>query len=286
MKDDEATQNSFIHENRNNLPGIEENFYSQTLQSLLLGVQRHKTQMQRNLQQGHSKNLGFLISIFHDDRFDMLNLPNKLFEDFNVSFNFEFHPKVFTLALGDGSNPRTFQYNTKSRELIRCSETGCISEELLQLFNTFGKIQWTDGSIIVRITDYRFEPQRTYTYPLTIGQDVILSFGAKALSEEEHLEAQKNILLVANPDLTLDPSPDVARINCVLDDRIKMWDSGPDKKENSSSFNQQPIIQSQPSSTPKKPISTIKLKKNPQPIYFPPTIFSIFTNTNQPLPPK
>lgn len=281
MKDDEECQNNFIDENRQFIPELEKNLYEQSLHNLLLGVQTHKTQMQRNLQQGHLKNLGFLISIFNDPRFDLLNLPRNLYDEFNVSFSFEFHQKAFTLSLADGSQTKTFQYTPKSRELIRCLETGRISQELLELFKTYGKIQWADGSIIVRITDYRFDPPRSYAYPLTIGADIILSYGEREMSEEAHLEVQRNILLTANPDLALDPSPDVSRINSVLDERIKMWDSGPDRRETFPNT-LQPPTQSQQSSAPKKPINTIKLKKSTQPLYFPQAIYTIFSNS---LPP-
>ena len=224
LKGDVSCQSVAIVDDSSDKKDTEQKLYEQTLDSLLMLNQTHRSPIQRSVQQGYMQSIGFLRAVYNDERFDLIRPPKKLLDFFNISFHFEFYPTYFTISTIDASQSKTFPYNKMTAEIFRSIQLGFISSNLCFLFACFGSTTWVNGEMVIKVTDYRFDQPKTYVFPLKLSNDVIMSVSeTKNLKPDQSIQYQKNAVLLKNPYICLDPSPDVARAKSVMDCRKKMW---------------------------------------------------------------
>ena len=257
---------------------LEADLYEDTINSLLMGNQIYRTPIQKNIQQEYTESIGFLHAVYNDERFDILKPPKKMIDDLNVSFHFQFYPQNFTVTSCASNQVKSFPYNKISKEIFHCIQLGQVSSNLCTLFSQFTSYVWSDGEILVRITDYRIIPPSNFVYSLKISADVIqLISDAKKLHGEAELEYKKNSLLILHPLICTDPSPDVARVQSVFDCRKKMWIK--EKEDLEPIFAEKAQAMKTVESVPKKhAITKIAPPKPVQGIKIAPSILDMFAN--------
>lgn len=274
LKGDVSCQSVAIVNDSGEQKDMEQKLYEQTLDSLLMLNQTHRSPIQRSVQQSYMQSIGFLRAVYNDERFDLIRPPKKLLDFFNISFNFEFYPTHFTISTADASQSKTFPYNKMSAELFRSIQLGFISSNLCFLFACVGSMTWVNGEMVIKVTDYRFDQPKTYVFPLKLSNDVIMSVSeTKNLKPDQSIQYQKNAVLLKNPYICLDPSPDVARAKSVIDCRKKMWiGNSPQTTVDTPTFAKTPDVPSKyliKKVNPQRPIQGIKV---------PPSILSMLEN--------
>ena len=278
LKGEVGIQTAVSGESESHGEELEADLYEDTINSLLMGNQIYRTPIQKNIQQEYTESIGFLRAVYNDERFDMLKPPKKMIDDLNVSFHFQFYPQNFTVTACASNQVKPFPYKKTSKEIFHCIQLGKVSSNLCSLFSHFSSYNWVDGEILVRITDYRIIPTANFVYSLKISADIIqLIADSKKLNRDADLEYKKNSLLVLHPSICTDPSPDVSRVQSVLDCRKKMWIK--EKEDIEPIFAEKAQVMKTAESVPKKhAISKISRTKPVHGIKIAPSILDMFAN--------
>jgi hypothetical protein len=231
----------------------------------------------------YHRELCFAMGNAVDPRFDLLSKPPNLFEEFPVGFYANFFEEFFQLIGPDKADVVNYTYDQNIITIIAALERGHVSPELLAVFRKRLKIEaWEDGHILCKIVDYRFDPPFEYLRMLEISNEVISAFivkdsdpkREKSVAKAQQLEAERRIALLVHPRICLDPAPDVARVQSILDWRRKMWMRQRDlEKEDLLVPPQKPE-----KPPPKEPLKLCPLKES---IEIPASIFQAFANANK-----
>jgi hypothetical protein len=172
--------------------------------------------------------LVFFLATHVDERFDLLTPPDNIFQDFPLGFCANFHNELLHLTSADGDKEVTFPYGQICLPIIDSLETGIVSAGLIGLLRkqlAVDPAAWEDGHILCAITDFRVDP------PAEFSQMLHVSNGAVGYCEKKHkgaspvqtLEGEREILKILRPTVCLDASPDVARVQSIIDWRMKLW---------------------------------------------------------------
>jgi hypothetical protein len=173
--------------------------------------------------------LVFFLARHIDVRFDLLTPPAQLFQDFPLGFCANFHTNLLQLtSADDGCKEATFPYGQICQPIIDSLETGVVSADLTGLLHkrlAIDSSAWDDGHILCAIADFRIDPPAEFRRMLHVSNDVVSYCETKNtnVSPAQALEGEREILKILRPVVCLDPSPDVARVQSIIDWRAKLW---------------------------------------------------------------
>lgn len=203
-----------------------------TLASLLTNTEQIRltnSKYEKHLIDDYKSRMKFYISYFFDRNFDIFTPPPNLFlKEYNRGLFFEFYESQFKLIsrYESGIVKTEFGYDLNMIPILECLETGTITRDLFCLLEKMQVKCYDSGLLLAKCTDFRVQPTKEFLIKLSIGSDVINYFANTRIQnpdEKQKLEFEKEALLLENPVLCTDPSPDVARIYSLLDGRKKMW---------------------------------------------------------------
>jgi hypothetical protein len=169
----------------------------------------------------YNTRLSLYVTMIHDPRFDILTPPVDLFAREQPGVIFEFYDQVFTAVYPEGAQICQV-YTPHFFPVIECLETGVITRDCAVLLKETINCHFVNGCVLCKCVDHRFHPAREITTKLEIGADVLPYFYEKS-KKEETLKEEMRLLALRRPIVCTDPSPDVARVQSVLDFRKKMW---------------------------------------------------------------
>jgi hypothetical protein len=172
---------------------------------------------------------GFFFANLKNERFDLLTPPSTLFDDFPVGFYVNFYNAFFQLTSSDKTKAISYDYEKAFFPIIESLETGQMTRELVSILRGDLEIEgtlWEDGHLLCEITDFRLSSPVRYRRMLQLSDDIISYCIEK---KQRHtfqcslLEAERKILTFVHSTVCVDPSPDVARVQSVIDRRHKQW---------------------------------------------------------------
>jgi hypothetical protein len=193
---------------------------SSALRAIVSQEPRPVTQIELSYLLDFGALVGFFTSGRADDRFDVLTPPPNLFEEIPIGFCALFYDGGFQFALPDGAKPISYESDPALYPLVECFETGIVSRELFVILRKKLQIDpsaWEEGRIVCQITDFRSVPPAEFRRLLLVADDVV------AYCTGQRLEGERQVLALVHPTVCIDPSPDVARVQSVIDWRKKMW---------------------------------------------------------------
>jgi hypothetical protein len=217
---------------------------SSALRAIVTQEPRPVTQIELSYLLDFSARVGFFASDRADDRFDVLTAPPNLFEEIPIGFCATFYDGGFQFALPDGAKPISFDCDPTLYPLVESFETGLVSRELLIVLRKKLQIDpsaWEEGRIICQITDFRSTPPTEYRRLLLVADDVVAYCTGQKLAQPQLLEGERQVLVLVHPTICIDPSPDVARVQSVIDWRNKMWKNRKQPEKANTTF-QEPEI--------------------------------------------
>ncbi|KAK8866631.1 hypothetical protein M9Y10_009597 [Tritrichomonas musculus] len=240
------------HETQTTLMPIEkkkestvENMRVSDVKTLLLNEVRPITTFSKSMSQWYNTQLGFYYTAISDPRFEPLTPPKDLYSDIQPGIICNLKEDCYVLSNQHGKKSTSLKYETdlKCLSFMECLETGVISHETLKLLiqNEYNLKNWDNGKIICKVIDDRIQPQKISYVKLEIGPDAIELRNFKTNSTEAKLEFERRTLLYRRPMICTDPSPDVARVQSVVDTRKKMWLSDKPKEKERQIQKQQNI---------------------------------------------
>jgi hypothetical protein len=146
---------------------------------------------------------------------------------------FEFFDDAFLLRPVDSEAQNVFRYQPHMFAVLECLETRVVSRELAKLLGRL-KCNYENGFVVVRVIDHRPAAPVEHNIALEIGAEVIRHFIEKEMKKDDRRDDRRNPIVDAlqrevhiiqwqRPVICTDPSPDVARVQSVIDFRKKMW---------------------------------------------------------------
>ena len=201
-----------------------------SLQKILFSQEKSQTKYEKCLIDDYKNHMGFYISALNDPQFDVFTPSKTLFENCNINLYFDFYKDSFEIKSQIDQQVAlvSLGYDDNIIPVLESISTGYVTLSLLKLIEKMKIKNWDNGIMIAKWTDYRLTPPKTFIQKLEIGPDIIeyqgnLLHRNESVDNIEKLKFEKQAILLENPDICTDPSPDVARINSVVDWRKKMW---------------------------------------------------------------
>lgn len=184
-----------------------------------------KTDLDNTRCRDFSNTCPFYYVTLKDERFDVLTPPRDLFKNVQTALIFTFYEDKFTICGSENNKVIGFTYERLFDPILESLETGIMSKEfvtfVVEKFRRMDRIE--NGHIYVQVVDRRVVPERSYVIPLKAGDDVMRYYISQERSALSALERESRYVAARNPVICTDPSPDVARIECMADFRAKMW---------------------------------------------------------------
>jgi hypothetical protein len=210
-----------------------------------------------------------------DARFDLLTPPDMLFHDFPLGFCANFHNSVLQLTSADDDKKATFPYGQICHPIIDSLETGVVSADLVGLLRKRLAVDpsaWEDGHILCAIADFRVDPPGEFLRMLHVSNDAVAYCEKKhrSASAAQALEGEREILKMLRPVVCLDPSPDVARVQSIVDWRTKLW-----RRARRLAGGEMELAP--PTIRQKETPQDVLLAPLKRPVVIPETIFQVFT---------
>jgi hypothetical protein len=177
---------------------------------------------------GYNPRVSFYSSAMSHPSFDILTPPPELFQCLST-VTFELFDNLLTISRPGGES-RHFP-DKPLDPLLRLFENGILNSELAFELAKM-KCRFENGFIIGKCVDHRFSPARQTNIKLDIGPDIVAAAFRQC---QEPLETEKEVLMIQRPAVCTDTSPDVARLQSIMDFRKKMWqrrEQGVREKEN------------------------------------------------------
>lgn len=184
---------------------------------------------EKDMLKNYKKRIELYISCLFDYQFDIFTPPVKgYFEDFDISLFFEFYEPQFKIIanIDSGLSVIDIGYDLNALPILECLETGIMSRELFCMLEKMNFHNYDNGILISKCTDFRLKPNKNFLVKITVGSELINHISSilnPSNDQIKKLEFEKQALLLQNPKLCTDPSPDVARIYSDIDWREKMW---------------------------------------------------------------
>ena len=165
--------------------------------------------------------------------------PMDLLKDVKVSFTLNLFPGGFSIEGQNEAHP----YDRAYKDFLHCIDTGVVPAEALLDLSGHVDFTYYDGCLVVEIRDHRFprqldlkpEVHRVLLHPdnQTVTSDLRSIWRRfQNLSTDDILMIERHMLLAMQPQLCLDPSPDVARVaSHVLraQKRMQVWHPRPSR---------------------------------------------------------
>ena len=215
------TQTTFLPEKREENSLIDKLRISDT-KTIIENEVRPLNNLTMSMMRGFNARLGFFVTAAYDKRFDPLMPPNDLYKGLKVGFEVFLRNYNFSISPKENLHESAFTsaYHAPFVKFIECLETGLVNKELLKLLNKWNINLYSNGFMICKCHDNR-EPTEVVSYlKLEIANECFISH---ALDPLNGLEFERKMVLKKRPLICTDPSPDVARINSIMDFRKKMW---------------------------------------------------------------
>lgn len=197
------------------------------INTILKNEVRPVTSFSKSLSQCYNTKLGFYITAFSDPRFEPLTPPKDLYSEISTGIICNLQEKSYVLSTPHKHHEISFSYENDDQYIsfMRCLETGIITPGTLKFLiqKEWNIKNWDNGNIICKVVDNRIQPQTISYIKLEIGPDALELQNFKPVSTEGKLDFERRTLLLRRPMICTDPSPDVARVQSVIDTRKKMW---------------------------------------------------------------
>jgi hypothetical protein len=183
-----------------------------------------------------SSHTALAIARSGDLPFDPFPPPSVLYTGLPISAFFDCYREGFTVANRARTKSIAFPYAKASIALLRSLECGTVSGELHTVLGRLDVI-YIEGAMIVKVTDYRFSPERNAFFRLKAANDAFLrAVGEVRAPPGGLLAAEASFLRLTRPAVCTDPSPNVARVMSALTFRRKLggnmeMDWRPEKEE-------------------------------------------------------
>ena len=195
---------------------------SESVESIVSQEFRPADNVELSIKLDYNARLQFYLANLNDPSFDVLTPPPGLFEDYPVGLEVQFCNEFMQFAAVGRPEKVQYSYDRRVFPLIASLESGLVDGELLSVIHGHLKIkEWENGCILCKITDFRFPEPVEFKRMLRLSDSVVLS---AVDPESAHvLESEREAIHVMHPSVCVDPSPDVARVQSVIDWREKMW---------------------------------------------------------------
>lgn len=200
------------------------------INTILKNEVRPVTTFSKSISQNYNAKLGFYITAVSDPRFEPLTPPKDLYSDISIGIICSLLESSYVLSTPHKHHEISFTYENDDQYIsfMKCLETGIITPGTLKFLiqKEWNIKNWDNGNIICKVVDNRILPQTISYIKLEIGPDALELQNFKPISPEGKLDFERRTLLLRHPMICTDPSPDVARVESVIDMRKKMWLSG------------------------------------------------------------
>jgi hypothetical protein len=161
------------------------------------------------------------MTVIHDPRFDPLSPPPNLFPE-PPAVVFEFSDDSVTLIYADGKSSFAESYAPDFFTVFECLETGVMTRACALLLHKRLRCQFEEGCVFCKCIDRRVTPTRETSAKLEVGPEVV-AYVCQDVSDGDALHVEASALKLHRPVICTDPSPDVARVQSLIDFRKKMW---------------------------------------------------------------
>lgn len=171
----------------------------------------------------------FSTNSFDDKQFNVLTLTKEAFSKITPHICFELGAEYFTIYNPVNKKSLSFEYNENLKPILECLETEEMTLAFYSVMLNLDCKPMIDGLVLCNIIDFRFEQQIERTCLFKCGHEILENF---ITTTDNPDEIEQQTLLTLNPDICTDPSPDVARVMSIIDNRSKMWikDHPPNKE--------------------------------------------------------
>ena len=184
------------------------------------------TALQRAVVHGFNTRLGYLWLAMQDPSFDLLTPPSTLLSDVRPGLVFDFYDQTFNVSCPDAKRePATYAYVENVFGLLDGLERGLITCELSQLLDRFNCKVCENGSVVVKLNDFRYNEVRTWCMKLSLSDEVLTRNLLQKLNGHDAIQCEREISILRYPVICTDQSPDVVRVESAADFRKKMWTS-------------------------------------------------------------
>jgi hypothetical protein len=232
QKKETETQTSFLQRSDKQDASIVDRFRSQELKAILLRETYYMSPLTPALVDGCNARLGFYIAAVHSPRFDILTPPPEVFAR-SPNVIFEFFGDTFLIRPVDSEAPNVFRYQPHMFVVLECLETRVVGREFAKFLGRL-KCSYESGFVIVKVIDHRPAAPVEHNIALEIGPEVVRHFVEKDMKKDDRMDDRRDRIIEAlqrevhviqwrRPVICTDPSPDVARVQSVIDFRKKMW---------------------------------------------------------------
>jgi hypothetical protein len=200
---------------------IVDRFRSAAINALLLHDCRPLTPLAARTVACCAPRVGLHMAVMRDPRFDPLTPPADLYAA-PPAVVFEFADEAVTVASADNGCCLAEAYAPEFFPVFECLETGVMTRACAAVLHGRMRCGFTEGCVFCRCVDRRFTPARETALRLEAGPDVVRCACREAPGADA-LRAEASALRQYRPAVCTDPSPDVARLQSVVDFRRKMW---------------------------------------------------------------
>jgi hypothetical protein len=222
QKKEAETQTAFLSHPDAPAPRLIDRLRSSDREAVLLRQLRSFTPTAPAIIDGYNSRLSLYAAAISDPRFDMLTPPPDLFENLHtVTFEFCDDAVIVTSPEGDAQQLSYRPIGARGWPLFEPFETQLLTYDLAIYLKKL-KCKFENGFLFCRCVDRRFSPNRVTHLFLLVGPEVVARELMKARAKEP-LDAERQVLALQRPVVCTDPSPDVARVQSILDFRRKMW---------------------------------------------------------------
>jgi hypothetical protein len=231
-------------------------FRSGDLEAILLREVRFFTPIAAALIDGYNARLSFYAAAVSHPSFDILTPPRELFK-YLPALTFDFFDDSVTISVPD-EKPQHFPL-TPLAPLLEILESGVLNSDFAFSLKKM-KCKFENGFIICKCVDHRFSPVREVNMKLEVGPDVI---AAAVAQSKQPLEAERQVIMLQRPAVCTDPSPDVARLQSIIDFRKKMWQRREDR------VREDDVVPKPPLPVTEKKLQTVRMGESRSRLHIP-----------------
>lgn len=170
--------------------------------------------------------ISFNMKYFSDPNFDVLTPSSSEFLNTHPGIRIELTPTAFIISNPNTNDKKIFEYALNILNLLKPLETKIMTRELFIISSKINCKLWDHGEILCHVIDNRystpFEAKIILHVTTGIFQENYFRKLDKQSSEQYNL-SQIHSLLLMEPNICTDPSPNVCRVKSALDWKQKQW---------------------------------------------------------------
>lgn len=241
-KIDYSTESFYRDENSTYKGSISEKLFKKTVDDLICDNLTPFTDTERDLFRRLRARAFYIKSEIKNDDSDLLDPTNYIFEPSQCQVLVELLEKEFIFFNNNKREKyKSFEYGPSTISILECLENQIIDCQLFLIINQIDAANFDNGTLLVHIKDHRIKKVIEEISIFSVTPDTIIQIHELLRNSDKDLKKkepitdnmlfEKELVSMISPNICLDPSPDVARINCIIDCKKKMWSHQREKYE-------------------------------------------------------